>query len=81
MILRSAPTGSAAGLIPRTLSLAKQSFSFFVRACLGHRRLPEAKLEALACGDVEPSEFEASLLAAWQELRSGRIPAQLRWLQ
>ena len=56
---------------------AKRSFSFFVRAILGHRHFEKGRLEALAARQVEPVlKFEQALLLRWQRLREqGEVPS------
>ncbi len=70
---------SAAALRTGTLARARCSFSFFVRAVLGRRRLRAERLEALARGEAAPSVFEAKLLERWKRLRDGEIPQELEW--
>jgi len=72
--------GSAAALRSTVLREAHHSFSYFVRAVLGRRGFAEARLDALAVGAALPSPKEAPLLAAWQQLRAGELPAALQWL-
>jgi hypothetical protein len=50
---------------------ARESFSFFARRVLGHRRLSQARCAELEAGAEAKLKLEAKALRLWRALRSG----------
>lgn len=81
MVLRPAMMSSASGLRDEVRNNARASFSFFVKNALGRRKHCEYRLEALAAGKEEPSLEEQKLLQSWNDLKAGRVPSEMGWLE